>query len=547
MNDFISCFKEAVYLYNAESETIRLNDIAQSYALINAELKNLFKKMKEDKKRIELSNLDDTEIIINHLGTWKGQDIFIIYKTLEIERTLLNTEKVKALKDEVDIFLNAIHDDILITDGKGIITRAYESFEKVYNVKKEEVEGRSVFELERMGIFKPSITAKVLKCGEQVTMMQETGDGRKLIVTAAPVKNQQGDILKVISFTRDLTDFVKLKEQYALLENKVERFTAEIEELRGKNKSYPDVVGNSKKIQNVIDTIYRVSEFDASILIEGESGVGKTMFARIIHSKSGRAEGPLIEIDCGAIPENLLESELFGYEKGAFTGANVKGKVGLIELADCGTLFLDEIGELPLNLQMKLLKVIQDKKITRIGGTENISVDFRLITATNRNLKNLISKGLFREDLYYRLNVIYIELPPIRERKDDIIHLSMYFLDKYNKKYYQNKTFKSEIFDYFMKYEWPGNIRELENLIERMVLVSKQDIIDVSLIPQIMKKNNSKRKYDTLEEALEEVERQMVIEAYEKRKTTVGVAKELGISQPTAVRKIKKHILLSDR
>jgi len=200
------------------------------------------------------------------------------------------------------------------------------------------------------------------------------------------------------------------------------------------------------------------------------------------------------------------------------------------------------VGELPLHLQMKLLKVVQDKKITRIGGLKPIDVDFRLITATNQNLKELVREGKFREDLYYRLNVVDIYIPPLRERKEDIIPLSMYFLEKYNKKYNQNKKLSSDILDYFMEYDWPGNIRELENLIERMVLVSTQDIMDVRLLPNMNQRELNTTKHKTLQEALEEYERRLVVEAYEKWKTTVGVAKELGISQPTAVRKIKKYI-----
>ncbi|WZL72205.1 sigma 54-interacting transcriptional regulator [Clostridiaceae bacterium 35-E11] len=542
MNQFIDNIKEIACVYDRELDAIQLNGIHKDCKLIELEIKNHLKKLLNSGKKELICRTNNIELLIFHLCSWKNKEIFIVKKTSEIEDVLLNIENIKLLKDEIDMILSAIYDDILITDGKGIIRKVFSSFEKVYNVRKEEIEGKSVFEMEKLGIFRPSITALALKSGEQITMVQETKDEKQLIVTASPIKNQQGEIVKVISFTRDLTDFIKLKEQYARLENKVERYSMEIEELREKNKTYPKIIGNSKKIHDIIATIDKVSKFDASIFIEGESGVGKTMFARILHAKSKRVEGPLIEINCGSIPENLLESELFGYEKGAFTGANPKGKIGLIEVADKGTLFLDEIGELPLNLQMKLLKVIQDKKITRIGGLKDIDVDFRLVTATNQNLKQLIHEGKFREDLYYRLNVVNICVPPIRERKEDIIHLSMHFLDQYNKKYNQNKRLSSEILDYFMEYQWPGNIRELENLIERMVLVSNQDIIEIQLVPHMQYEYFKRRKSKTLQQSLQEYEKQLVVEAYAKWKSTVGVAKELGISQPTAVRKIKKYV-----
>ncbi len=534
--------KQAVYIYDTVNHTIEQNASDSIRKLNESKIKKHFKMMLDNKEKAFTCRLNDIEFLILHLCSWENKEVFILKETSELEQALLKMENIKLLKDEVDIILNSIHDDILITDGEGIICKVFPSFEKMYDTKKEKIEGKSVFEAEKLGIFKPSVTAIVLKSGEPVTMVQETQKGKKLIVTAVPIKNGQGKIIKVISFTRDLTDFMKLKEQYALLENKVERYSAEIKELREKNKSYPTIIGNSKKIVSVLNMIERVSKFDANILIQGESGVGKTMFARMIHAKSKRVDGPLIEIDCGSIPENLLESELFGYEKGSFTGADPKGKIGLIEVADKGTLFLDEVGELPLHLQMKLLKVVQDKKITRIGGLKPIDVDFRLVTATNQNLKELVQEGRFREDLYYRLNVVDIHIPPLRERKEDIIHLSMHFLEQYNKKYNQNKKLSSDIIDYFMEYDWPGNIRELENLIERMVLVSTQDIMDVRLLPNMNHGDLNTKKNKTLQEALEEYERQLVVEAYEKWKTTVGVAKELGISQPTAVRKIKKYI-----
>jgi len=542
MDGLMERIKQVVCIYDTNHHTIERNASESTWKLNESEIKKHFKRMLEKKEKALTCRLNDIEFLILHLCSWENKEVFLLEETSELEQAILKMENVKLLKDEVDTILNSIHDDILIADGDGIIRKVFPSFERVYDTKGEKIVGKSVFEAERLGIFKPSVTAVVLKTGEPVTMVQETLKGKKLIVTAVPIKNRQGKIIKVISFTRDLTDFMKLKEQYALLENKVERYSAEIKELREKNKSYPTIIGHSKTILSVLNVIDRVSKFDANILIQGESGVGKTMFARMIHAKSQRADGPLIEIDCGSIPQNLLESELFGYEKGSFTGADPKGKIGLIEVADKGTLFLDEVGELPLHLQMKLLKVVQDKKITRIGGLKPIDVDFRLITATNQNLKELVREGKFREDLYYRLNVVDIYIPPLRERKEDIIPLSMYFLEKYNKKYNQNKKLSSDILDYFMEYDWPGNIRELENLIERMVLVSTQDIMDVRLLPNMNQRELNTTKHKTLQEALEEYERRLVVEAYEKWKTTVGVAKELGISQPTAVRKIKKYI-----
>ena len=320
----------------------------------------------------------------------------------------------------------------------------------------------------------------------------------------------------------------------------MEKYTAEIEELRSKSLDIEGIVGKSSASQDILRTISRISRFDANVLLTGESGVGKTKFAKLIHGKSKRARGPFIEI----IPENLLESEFFGYERGSFTGANKEGKIGLIELAQNGTLLLDEISELSLNMQVKILKVIQDKTITRVGGAKEIQVDFRLIAATNKNLQTLIKENLFREDLYYRLNVITINMPPLRERREDIVPMAAYFLDKFNNSYQLDKVISREVYDIFMNYSWPGNIRDLENTIERLVLTSEEDIITKKQLPSNIEieadlsvKNINESK---LKDAVEEVEKRLITNAYQRYKTTIGVAEALGISQPTAVRKIQK-------
>lgn len=447
---------------------------------------------------------------------------------------------------ELDVLLDAIHEDILITDGKGKILNVSKSFESVYGVTEKEIIGKTVYEMEQKGIFKPSVIAKVLEEKNKITLRQKNILGRDLVVTATPVKNQSGEIIKVVSFTRDLTDFLNLQEQYSALENKMEVYTAEIEELRSKSIDIEGIVGKSSASQDILRTISRISRFDANVLLTGESGVGKTIFAKLIHRKSNRAKGPFIEINCGAIPENLLESEFFGYERGSFTGANSEGKIGLVELAQNGTLFLDEISELSFNMQVKILKVIQDKTITKVGGTKEIQVDFRLIAATNKNLQMMIRENLFREDLYYRLNVITIDLPPLRERREDIIPMVAYFLDKFNKTYQLNKVISREVYDIFMNYSWPGNVRDLENTIERLVLTNEEDVITKEHLPSNIDIETGLSVYSiseasNLKEAIKEVEKRLVINAYKKYKTTIGVAKALGISQPTAVRKIQKY------
>lgn len=449
-------------------------------------------------------------------------------------------------KSEFDEILDAIHDDILIIDGQGIITHASSTFENVYDIKKEYAIGKSVIELEKEGYFKPSVTAIVLEKNEKVTMAQKNITGRDIVVTASPVHDSDGNIKQVISYSRDVTDYLNLEKQYSELELEVARYKTELDKLRSETTNLQSIISVDKKTMDIMSIINRISYYDANILITGESGVGKSLYARLIHLKSPRADGPYIDINCGAIPENLLESELFGYEKGSFTGANKEGKVGLIESASGGTLFLDEIGELPLNLQVKILKLIQKKVITRVGGIEEIPVDFRLITATNKDLEALMQSGKFREDLFYRLNVISIEVPPLRERKADILPMIDYFVGQINDKYSMEKSFSGEALNMLVDYNWPGNIRELENILERLLLTSNENIITGIEVEQIQLHNGNPSEAVTseigLNEAIEELERKIVCDAYAKSGTTVGVAKELNISQATAVRKIQKYV-----
>jgi PAS domain S-box-containing protein len=447
---------------------------------------------------------------------------------------------------EFDALLDAIHDDILISDADGRILKVSRTFESMYGVKSQVILGKTVHELESQGVFKPSIVVRVLSSGERVTMTQKNSAGRDIVVTAIPVRDDMGAILKVVSFSRDMTEFLHLKDQYALLENKMAQYERELDELRGEQDVTGTIISSDKRSERIFASILKVARFDSNVLLTGESGTGKNLYARVLHARSRRKDGPFIEINCGAIPPNLLESELFGYEKGSFTGANREGKTGIIELSDKGTLFLDEISEIPTNLQVKILKVIQDKTLTRVGGTKNISVDFRLVTATNRDLKTLIDEGLFRKDLYYRLNVVPIEIAPLRERRDDIKPLTIFFLSRVNRKYETNKTISAGVHARMAVYDWPGNVRELENLVERLVVTSEGSTVtpedlspEFNLRPAAQDANCA-----SLQNILAMTESEQIRRAWEMTHSTVGVARLLGVSQPTAARKVRKYIHL---
>ena len=455
----------------------------------------------------------------------------------------------KELRDNFNEILDSMSDDLLISDGAGKVLKVNRSFEKLYNLSSEEALGRTVYELEEEGYFRPSIIAKVIQSGEKTTMAQKNQSDRDIIVTASPIFDSKGNVKFVVSFSRDITEMVQLEKKYSRLQNTVARYSAEIKALRKEKSAGTDIVISSIQMKRIMNTINRIADFDANVLILGDSGTGKTMLAKVIHKKSRRAEGPFIDINCAAIPENLLESELFGYEKGSFTGAGSSGKVGLIELADKGTLLLDEISEMPITLQAKLLKAIQDKTITRVGGTKPIKVDFRLIAASNRELEKYSDEGKFRKDLYYRLNVVNIQIPALAERKEDIIPMVNFFTEKFNKSYNIEKHFSPKALEAMVRYSWPGNVRELSNVIERTIVTSEKSEISFDDLPkELVADYKGEIKYPIgnaggLNEAVEQLERRMITEAYEKCGTTIGVAEYLNISQPTASRKIMKYIV----
>lgn len=449
--------------------------------------------------------------------------------------------------DSILPILESLHNHVLVTDGKGIILKAHELFEELCGVTADEIVGTSVYDAERRGLFRPSAVAIALRTKKKIVILQKTSSGARFLVNAVPFFDYNNKIVRVLTYSSTMDELSNIRHLYGEmrdLENKMKRYSSEIKKIRERETIFPHIAAESPKAKNLVKLSTKMAEVDINLLITGESGVGKNVFAKLIHQQSSRKEEPFIEINCGAIPESLLESELFGYKPGAFTGALREGKLGMIELAQNGTLFLDEIGELSLNLQVKILKVIQEKVLMQIGSTEPTKIDCRIIAATNKDLQKEVRDGNFREDLYYRLNVVPIHIPPLRERSEDILALIDLFLVEANKKYDKQKKFSSNAIEIMLHYKWPGNVRELKNIIERMVITVEEEKISSSVLPLELQYIAPTMIYEgkSLKQMKEMLEKDIVTKAYEKFNTTVDVAKHLKITQATASRKIQKYV-----
>ncbi|MBU3144435.1 sigma-54-dependent Fis family transcriptional regulator [Clostridium sp. CF012] len=391
-----------------------------------------------------------------------------------------------------------------------------------------------------------AVCSMVLEQKKEVSVMgtiNVKGKKKKVLFIGKPYFDNEGVVSHALVVLREITEIIKLKKKLEDLETKSSEYLDELLYLRN-NQLESDLIGKDLSTEKMRELIRQVAKTDATVLITGETGVGKEVVARELYKKSNRSKGPYIKVNCAAIPENLLESEMFGYEKGAFTGALAKDKLGYFEMANSGTLLLDEIGEMPVKLQSKLLRVLQEREITRIGGTRSISLDIRIIASTNQNTEEQIKNGTFREDLYYRLNVIPIEIPPLRERKADIAMLAYKFLEKFTEKYNKNKEFEITAIDALEYYTWPGNIRELENTVERLVIIRDEAIITRSDVVTIL--GTDKFPYDaieneniTLKDAVNIVEKNIIEKALKKYKSSHKAAKVLGITQTTVLRKAK--------
>ena len=469
----------------------------------------------------------------------------------KISNFLFSEDKDPKLSRYAFKILNAIlkfsFSGLWITDGKGKVLGISRVSEKISEIRASEVIGKNIMTLQRKGFFNKSIALEVLRKKTSVMRTQKIKSGKIILTKGKPILDDKGNIELIILNDWDVTYLNKLREKLKESQALTKLYRSELSRVRIKDLEENNIVLKSKTIKRVIESALMTSKVDVSVLLLGESGVGKSLIAKLIHKYSSRTNQPSICVNCGAIPESLMESELFGYEEGSFTGASKGGKVGIFELADKGTIFLDEIDTLALQLQVKLLHVLEDKEIIRVGGTKYKKIDVRIIAASNQNIEKLVEERTFRQDLFYRLNVVSIFIPPLRERPEDIPPLVNFFLGKYNKKYKKEKIITPQLINFLYSYNFPGNIREVSNLVERVVIMAKKEKIELEDIFQLGMKFDKnipillKEKELSLKEAVENLEHFMIKRAIKKYKNQIKVAKVLKIDQSTISRKIKKY------
>jgi len=450
------------------------------------------------------------------------------------------------MREELLKIIDSLQEGVEIADETGEIKYINQAFTRITGIEKDERIGKNIFEVSPNGALAQALSTRRPVIGYRTLV---GGSMAEVVSNAVPIFID-GTLAGGAVVFQAVTDILKISEQLSKTQEMLESFTQKLTEISSSRYTFADIIGNDKRLLEAKKIAMKAAKSDATVLLLGESGTGKELFAQAIHMESRRASKPFIKINCAAIPENLLESELFGYERGAFTGAN-KTKIGKFELANQGTIFLDEIGDMDLMLQAKLLRVLEDRQFERVGGIETITTDVRVIAATNRELKTMVKEGKFREDLYFRLKVIDIELPPLRERdKEDILMITEKIINKLNRRLGKNvKGLTSKAQELFLQYPWPGNIRELENLLERTVILADEEYLDehhfYGYFQDVINPNDLQKTYPL--KKLSEIEKEVISGALEKYGRTLSakriIAAKLGISIASLYNKIKRYNL----
>jgi PAS domain S-box-containing protein len=512
-----------------------------SQILSNPELMDTLKTGEIQKNR--RMDIGERTIITNRMPITSGDEsigaIAIFHDMTEHYNLLKDFHNEKNVSEILNTILETVYDGIVVVDKDGYVTMLSKAYAKFLNLNEKEVIGKhvsKVIENTRMHI--------VARTGVAEYADPQKVNGNYMIATRIPIiKNGEtvGAVGKVLY--RNIDELNMLQKKIGIMENQLEQYKGEIKQLNKATYSFSSIIGGGNNIVEAIKYARRASKTDSNVLLIGESGTGKELFAHAIHQSSNRKYGPFIKINCAAIPSELLESELFGYEEGSFTGAKKGGKLGKFELAEGGTIFLDEIGDMPLYMQAKLLRVIQEREVERIGGTRPRAVNVRIIAATNVNLEEMVAEGKYRQDLYYRLNVFLISIPALRERKEDIRPLAYHFLNSLNNKYFKNiEGYSEEAIKFLTRYDWPGNIRELSNVIERAVnIIDNEKIITPEHFPQKILGDDFIKEIKSLQDTLEEAEKNAIIESLRASKgNRTKAAKILNISRSTFYEKMIK-------
>jgi len=463
---------------------------------------------------------------------------------------LPNISKSYLERDDFKKILDNSFDEIFVVDRNCIVVYVNEACIRHYGLNPNEIIGKTVYELTSEGYYSPVLAPVVFRSKKVITVEQKTRMGINLVVTATPVFDSEGEIEFIVMNSRDITQIEQLKQDLDKTKKLVNLYKNKVDELVQHASYFRGYSFTNNKMKSCLAMVQRVAYVNSTVLILGESGTGKNVIAMDIHKMSRRKEGPFICINGATIPEHLLESELFGYCRGAFTGADKYGKVGLVELANGGTLFLDEVGEIPLGIQAKLLELIQEHRFLPVGGKEHKTIDIRIIAATNRDLPKLIQDGKFREDLYYRLSVVEIEPPPLRERSEDIIPLLHYFLHRYDSQYKYSHEFDPQCLEILKNYSWPGNIREMDHLAERLVVTIPEGMILPEHLPSKIFKlqaplsnnnlveNELSKWKNLLKVSDEEI---IIIRLYNELRSSYKVASALNISQSRVTRIVRNY------
>ncbi|MCJ2164704.1 MULTISPECIES: sigma 54-interacting transcriptional regulator [unclassified Pseudodesulfovibrio] len=469
-----------------------------------------------------------------------------------VQDQVIRSRELRDLRDlskELHAIIDSSFDGFFITDGEGRALRINRAYERITGIRTDEVLGKTMGELVAAGYYNESVTLRVLQSKTTETIIQKIKNTKTIVVTGTPVMDHDGNIWRVVTNVRDVTELRNLQAELEHLSRLHTQYKKELDSLRRNVDHKPNIIIRSKRMKEVYAQATRLAKVDSTVLLLGDSGVGKEVVAALLHENSSRRDQPFVKVSCAAIPEHLLESELFGYTPGAFTGALRAGKEGLFEEADKGTIFLDEIGEMPLGLQAKMLRVLQDKTFARIGGSAPITVDVRIITATNRNLEEMVKQKLFRRDLYYRLNVVPVYIPPLRERQEAIFDFIYHFLGIFNQKHGLSKQIETDALDVLINTDWPGNVRQLENTVERLVVMAHGDLITKQdalrgirgLDPSECPGFSSPTEGRSLRDILDETECNVLSRALQAHQSTRAMARALGIDQSTVVRKMKRH------